>query len=51
MKKIIDKKFDAVAYMREQRQSLSVKLATMSKKEILEYFRQTKKHNTVKPSA
>lgn len=45
------KKFDAVEYMREQRQKLSAKLSKMSKEEIVEYFRQIKKQNTVKPSA
>ena len=51
MKTITNKKFDAVQYMREQRQKLSEKLSKMSKEEILEYFKQKKNINTVKPSA
>ncbi len=49
--KTIDKKFDAVKYMREQRQKLSEKLSKMTKEEIIEYFRRKKLENTVKPSA
>ena len=48
---ITDKKFDAVKYMREQRQKLSEKLSKMSNEEIIEYFRRKKNENTVKPSA
>lgn len=44
-----DKKFDAVKYMREQRQKLSEKLSKMTKKEIIEYFNRKKVENTVKP--
>ena len=51
MKTTTDKKFDAVQYMREQRQKLSEKLTKMSNEEILEYFKQKKNINTVKPSA
>ena len=50
MKTTTDKKFDAVQYMREQRQKLSVKLAQMSKEEIIAYFKEKKLENTVKPS-
>jgi len=50
MKTTTDKKFDAVKYMREQRQKLSEKLSKMTKEEIIEYFRQKKMQNTVKPS-
>jgi hypothetical protein len=49
--KTIDKKFDAVKYMREQRQKLSEKLSKMTKEEIIEYFRRKKLENAVKPSA
>lgn len=49
--KTIDKKFDAVKYMREQRQRLSEKLSKMTKEEIIEYFRKKKLENTIKPSA
>ncbi len=51
MKTTTDKKFDAVQYMREQRQKLSEKLSKMSKEEVIEYFRQKQLQNTVKPSA
>lgn len=51
MKTIIDKKFDAVNYMREQREKLNQKLPKMTKKEIVEYFKQKKKESTVKPGA
>lgn len=51
MKTIIDKNFDAVQFMREQRQKLSAKLSKMTKGEIIEYFRKKKLENTVKPSA
>ncbi len=51
MKTITDKKFDAVKYMREQRQRLSKKLSKMSKEEIIEYFQRKKFVNNVKPSA
>jgi hypothetical protein len=49
MKTTTDKKFDAVTYMREQRLKLSEKLSKMTKEEILEYFKQKKIENTVKP--
>jgi len=51
MKTKTDKKFDAVKYMREQRQRLSETLSKMTKEEIVSYFRQKKAQNTVKPSA
>ena len=51
MKMTTDKTFDAVKYMREQRQKLSEKLSKMTKEEILEYFRRKKLENNVKPSA
>ena len=52
MKTTTDKKFDAVKYMREQRQKISEKLSKkITKEEIVEYFRQKKLENTVKPSA
>ncbi len=51
MKTITDKKFDAVQYMREQRQRLSEQLSKMSKEEIVIYFKQKKIQNSVKPSA
>jgi len=51
MKTTTDKTFDAVKYMREQRQKLSDKLSKMTKQEIIEYFRRKKLENTVKPGA
>ena len=51
MKKTTEKKFDAVKYMREQREELSEKLSKMTKKEIVEYFKRKKLENTVKPNA
>ena len=40
--KTTEKTFDAVKFMRQQRDKLSEKLAKMTKKEILEYFRKRK---------
>ena len=51
MKTTIDKKFDAVKYMREQRQKLTEKLSKMTKQEIVDYFKKQKLNNTVKPCA
>jgi hypothetical protein len=45
------KQFDAVKYMREQRDKLSQKLSKMTKAEIVEYFKKQKTKTTVKPSA
>ncbi len=45
------KEFDAVNFMREQRNKLSKKLAKMSKEEIIEYFKKRKNKTSVKPSA
>lgn len=47
----IKKEFDAVKYMRQQRDKLSKKLAKMSKAEIVEYFNKRKKETTVRPWA
>jgi len=47
----IKKEFDAVQYMRQQRDKLSKKMAKMSKAEIVEYFKKRKKETTVKPRA
>jgi hypothetical protein len=48
--KTTDKKFDAVKFMRQQRDKLSEKLSKMSKKEILEYFKHSDKE-VVRPNA
>ncbi len=49
--KTTEKKFDAVKFMRQQRDKLSDKLFKMSKAEILEYFRDRKSDSAVRPSA
>jgi hypothetical protein len=49
--KTTEKKFDAVKFMRQQRDKLSDKLSKMSKAEILEYFRERKSGSAVRPSA
>ena len=51
MKTTTKKIFDAVKFMREQRDRLSEILSKMTKEEILEYFRTKKMENLVKPSA
>ena len=44
----IRKKFDAVSYMREQRDRLSNKLAGLSKEEVVAYFIKQKLTGTTK---
>lgn len=51
MKITTEKTFDAVQYMREQRQKLSEQLSKMTKEEIVAYFQKKKLQSTVKPSA
>ena len=51
MKTTTKKIFDAVNFMREQRDRLSKILSKMTKEEILEYFMTKKMENIVKPSA
>jgi hypothetical protein len=51
MKTTAKKTFDAVKFMREQRDKLSEKLSKMSKEEIVEYFRKKKLESSTKPSA
>lgn len=46
-----EKTFDAVKYMRQQRERLSMKLSTMTKEEIIEYFKKQKLQNPIKPCA
>ena len=48
--KTTEKTFDAVKYMRQQREQLSEKLSRMTKKEILEYLKKDKAQE-IKPSA
>jgi len=49
--KTTEKTFDAVKFMRQQRNKLSDKLSKMSKEEILEYFKNRKTRTKIKPSA
>jgi hypothetical protein len=49
--KTIEKTFDAVQFMRQQRDNLSKRLSQMTKEEMLEYFKKCKTKATVKPSA
>lgn len=49
--KTIEKTFDAVTYMRQQRDKLSAKLSEMTKEEILEYFKKRKTQTTTMPCA
>jgi len=51
MKTETQKQFDAVGYMRQQRDVLSRKLAKMTSKEIIEYFAKKRKLQGVKPSS
>jgi hypothetical protein len=51
MKTTIDKTFDAVKFMREQRDRLSKKLSKMTKEEIVDYFKNKKLENSIRPSA
>ncbi len=44
-----EKVFDAIKYMRQQREILSEKLSKMTKTEIVEYYVNRKKDLTVKP--
>lgn len=49
--KTTEKQFDAVDFMRQQRNELNEKLSKMSKSEILEYFKNRKVETTIKPCA
>jgi hypothetical protein len=49
--KTTEKAFDAVKFMRQQRDKLSEKLTKMTKEEILEYFNKRKIQTTIKPCA
>jgi len=48
---MVEKKFDAVKFMRQQRDKLSEKLSRMSKEEIIEYFRKKDNKTAVRPGA
>ncbi len=49
--KTTQKQFDAVKFMRQQRNVLSEKLSKMSKAEIVTYFKKRKVESTTKPCA
>ena len=49
--KTIEKQFDAVKFMRQQRDKLSDKSSKMTKTEIIEYFSRHKGETAIKPSA
>ena len=51
MKTTTEKTFDAVKFMREQRDKLSEKLSKMTKEEIVEYFKLRNLENSTKPGA
>ena len=51
MKTTTKKQFDAVKFMRQQREKLSEKLAKMTKDEIVEYFNRKNLKAQTKPSA
>ncbi len=51
MKTTTEKKFDAVKFMRQQREKLSEKLSKMTKGEIVEYFKKRKFETQTKPSS
>ncbi len=46
-----EKQFDAVKFMRQQRDKLSIKLSKMTKVEIINYFKKRKAELAIKPSA
>ncbi len=49
--KTIKKSFDAVQFMREQRDILSEELSKMTAEEILEFFKKRKNATSTKPCA
>ena len=49
--KTIEKQFDAVKFMRQQRDKMSEKLSKMTKAEIVEYFKRRKAEMNIKPCA
>jgi len=46
-----EKTFDAVLYMRQQREKLSDKLSKMTRNEIVEYFKKRRAQSIIRPSA
>lgn len=51
MKTTTEKQFDAVKFMRQQREKLSTKLVKMTKSEIVAYFKKRKLETSIKPCA
>jgi len=49
--KTIEKQFDAVKFMRQQRDKMSEKLSKMTKAEIVEYYKRRKAEAKIKPCA
>jgi len=49
--KTTEKQFDAVSFMRQQRDRLSEKLSKMTKAEILDYFNRPSVETTIRPRA
>jgi hypothetical protein len=49
--KTTEKTFDAMKFMRQERDKLSEKLSKMTKEEIIEYFNKRKSQTTIKPTA
>jgi hypothetical protein len=47
--KTIEKQFDAVLYMRQQRDRMSEMLSKMTKAEVVTYFRKKAATTTIKP--
>lgn len=49
MKTTTEKQFDAVMFMRQQRDKLSKRLSKMTKAEIVDYFKKIKSKTAIKP--
>ena len=49
MKTTIEKQFDAVKFMLQQRDKLSEKLSNMNKEEFVEYFKKSQESSLIKP--
>ncbi len=49
--KTTEKTFDAVKFMRQQREKISEKLSKMTKDEIVEYFKKRNLETAIKPCA
>jgi len=49
--KTTEKTFDAMKFIRQERDKLSEKLSKMTREEIIKYFNKRKSQTTIKPSA